>query len=545
MASLKIYIREGLFLFFTKICKIFLPFLAICKIFFTSLKYLKFVFKGINRIISEGYYLFKSSLLLNKTLSGRIQKQKLQNPFDTNKKTIFIVITCGQAVRTFLLTDVLSILREKYNIVIVSPFAVNEDFVKSYTFKNVHVLPWFDNFNLLIEKILIYYHMIKSPSETHKYILKNILNEKRAIEDEDSKYYALFRLVTFLDKFFSRKFLYSIFNIYIWTFLSNSLFKKIFKEYNPKLVILTAAHHSSGWPLTYYAKLNGCETLANIISWDNLSTKGMIDASCGHYSLWSEEMVEEKRQYFPFIKSKDYVVGSPQFDIYFDKTFLMNREDFLKSVGLNPSLPYILYTTNTPTAMPDEPEILKLFWDEIEQSEISGKVSLLIRLHPKDRLERYWNIKMKRNLAITLAGVPKYNGADSWIPDREDIIRLVNTMHHAAVSINVASTMSLESFCVKIPTINVAFNTGNYKKKYLWSFDMYHRSTHYRALIEENSVAIAKSMKELVELTIDALKNKTKRLENMNKVLKQKVTYCEGDSAKRFCKVIYDILEKK
>lgn len=535
------------FIFFLRIFSLFLIFIALpIKILLKPFKYFKIYFKGIYKILSEGYKIFKTSLSLNTIISDSIQNQKSKNPFDINKKTIFMIITCGQAVRTFLLSDVLSILREKYNIVIFSPYAMNEDFVKSYSLRNVHVLPWFDNFNLLIEKLVTYYHMIKSPSETHKYMIQNILDKNKTGEEKrHSKYYLFYRFVCFLDKVLSRKHLYSILDAYIWTFLSHRLFKKIFKEYNPKLVIITAAHHSNGWILTYYAKLKGCETLANIISWDNLSTKGIIDRYCKYYTLWSEEMIEEKRQYFPFIKSIDYVIGSPQFDIYFDDTLLMSRNDFLNSLGLNPSFPYVLYTTNTPTAMPDEPEILSCLWEEIEKSEISGKVSLLIRLHPKDRIERYWGIKNKRNVAISLAGVPKWNGADSWIPDRDDIIRLANTMRYASVSINIASTMTLESFCLKIPTINVAFNTGIYKKEnYLWSFDMYHKSSHYRAIIEEDSVAVARSMKELVELIIDALKNNNKRLEKMEKVLKQKVTYCEGDSAKRFCDVIFDILEK-
>ena len=84
---------------------------------------------------------------------------------------------------------------------------------------------------------------------------------------------------------------------------------------------------------------------------------------------------------------------------------------------------------------------------------------------------------------------------------------LLNSMMYAAVSINVASTMSLESFALNLPTINVAFKYGDLVKDHnlMWSFDMYHTSEHYRAIVDNDSVALAKSMDDLIAQTIDAL----------------------------------------
>ena len=109
-------------------------------------------------------------------------------------------------------------------------------------------------------------------------------------------------------------------------------------------------------------------------------------------------------------------------------------------------------------------------------------------------------------------------------------------MLHAAVSINVASTMSLESFALDLPTINVAFKFGDLVKDHnlMWSFDMYHTSEHYRAIVENGAVALARSMDELLALTMDALDHPERRHVAMRKTLEQKAAYCDGTSARRF-----------
>src|SRR3990172_9698421 len=530
-------------IYLSRVLKIFLPLFFLVyyfkKIIEILYNYLKHLFKGLRILCADALRITRETSFLKDRLFMSIEEQKASHPFSREFQTIFLIITSGQSVRTFLISDVLSLLTMQYNLVIISPYASNEEFVRTYSGKNIHVLPWIDNTDLLLEKIATYYHMLKSPSDTHKSILENI-------RQSNGKQFYLYSFAKFLDIFINRDFLDFACKLFIWTLIPHRLFRRLFKEYSPALVISTVAHHSSSWPLTYYARHHGCKVLANIISWDNISTKGLLDTSAQHYTLWSEEMAEELEMYFPCIKSKRHVVGSPQFDLYYKDELLLKREDFLSSLGLNPSLPYILYTTNTPVAMPDEHLIVRRYWKEINRSGLSNNVSLIIRLQPKDKIERYSEMQGMENFAITLAGTPKWNGVDCWIPDREDMIRLANSMRYAAVSVNVASTMSLESFCVKLPTINVAFKSGDMRwNKSLWSFEMYHTSVHYRALVENGAVAIARSMEELINYTLESLNKRTLRQDEMKRALRLKVAYHEGNSAERFFEVVSDIIDSK
>ena len=169
---------------------------------------------------------------------------------------------------------------------------------------------------------------------------------------------------------------------------------------------------------------------------------------------------------------------------------------------------------------------------------------MLVRLHPKDLLDRYKSLRHRKDLALTLAARPYWDQSDRWLPNQEDMKLLLNSMMHAAVSVNVASTMSLESFALNLPTINVAFRSSDDIKDHgsMWSFDMYHFSEHYHALVDNGAVEIARSVDELVTMTINAIVHGTQRQEAMCRTLAQKAAYCDGTSARRFVEAVERIV---
>ena len=148
-------------------------------------------------------------------------------------------------------------------------------------------------------------------------------------------------------------------------------------------------------------------------------------------------------------------------------------------------------------------------------------------------------------MVVTLAAQPHWAQSDRWLPNPEDMSLLLNSMMHAAVSVNVASTMSLESFALDLPTINVAFKASEDFKDHgsMWSFDQYHFSEHYHAIVDNGSVDLARSVDELVAFTIEALKSPNRNKEAMHKTLTQKAAYCDGTSGRRFFEVVESIVD--
>ena len=482
-------------------------------------------------------------------LSSFVDKQQASNPLPGNVPTVFLLITCGQAVRNFLVSDVLDLLKRNYNVVILTPYAYSDGFLREYSSPGVHVLPWFESFRTLSERAFQYYFMATSFSRTHRGWLANLDDRAKNAETRRSRYKQLAlmrRLSQVLGSTIGRRGMQGLYGSYFMAFLSKEPFDYLFSTYRPSLVISTTSHHAEAWPLTYFARRRGIKTLANILSWDNTSTKTLMDISCDYTTVWSEEMQKEFVQQFPHIKTKLVVTGCPLFDIYSNKSLAQDRKTFLTEIGLDPEKPYILYTTNTPAAMADESEIVARYWEALQASPLAGRVGMLVRLHPKERFEKYRSLAMAgdTDLAVTTAARSYWAQSDCWLPNKADIRLLLNSMLHAAVSVNIASTMSLESFALGLPTINVAFKPKAVDSSpSMWSFDMYHTSEHYHALVDNGAVDMAYSVEDLVAMTAKALEQGATRKEAMQLTLALKAAYCDGTASKRFVEVIDEIVQ--
>ena len=148
------------------------------------------------------------------------------------------------------------------------------------------------------------------------------------------------------------------------------------------------------------------------------------------------------------------------------------------------------------------------------------------------------------DLAVTTAARSYWAQSDCWLPNKADIRLLLNSMLHAAVSVNIASTISLESFALGLPTINVAFKPKAVDSSpSMWSFDMYHTSEHYHALVDNGAVDMAYSVEDLVAMTAKALEQGATRKEAMQLTLALKAAYCDGTASKRFVEVIDEIVQ--
>lgn len=464
---------------------------------------------------------------------------------DPSRETIFLVVTHWQAVRIFLLSDFYNFLSSKYNVVVFSPYAYLDSFVSEYSRANVHILPWFPTLRPRFERVFLYYLMRKSGSGTHTRWLRNL--EERAKTNADARIVrnvSYQKVSNFLGTLLGRRGLMTLYQSYVVGLVPKYFIHSLFDHYRPALVMSTAAHLPEAWPLTYFARQRGIKTVTNILSWDNTTTKPAVDPACDYTAVWSDEMAGEFARHYPFIKTQLYVTGTPLFDMYSDKCLLESREAFLKSVGLRPDLPYVLYTTNTPSATTDEHIIVKQYWDRLGKSRLAGSIGLLVRLHPKQKPGPYRSLLELEGVAITMAGTPHVSGQDRWIPTQADMHLLLNSMVHAGVSVNIASTMTLESFALDIPTINVALRSSEDVKNptVMWSFDMFHTSDHYRAILENGAVDLARSIDELVAMTVKALENGHERKAAMQATLELKAAYC-GASARRFLEFIDGILD--
>jgi hypothetical protein len=270
---------------------------------------------------------------------------------------------------------------------------------------------------------------------------------------------------------------------------------RLLRQLKPTLVFNGShVHGGPAIPVVQAAQWLGIPTAAFIFSWDNLTSQGRIILPYDFYLVWNAALRARLLDMYRSVRSDHvFVTGTPQFDPHFRPETYWSREQFCAHVGADPSRPIVLYSTGMANHMPGEPRIVQGIADMVRGMSDLGSPQLLVRVYAKDRTGRFEELK-RANPDILFPEVP---WEPAWLtPKIEDTALLANTLRHAAVGINVASTISLELCMFDKPVINVAYNPPglnvepvDYRRGY--EFD------HYRPVVASGAVAVAYSEAEM------------------------------------------------
>lgn len=280
-------------------------------------------------------------------------------------------------------------------------------------------------------------------------------------------------------------------------------FLNLFRQIKPDLVFNGSHVHSQlAIQAIKAAQWLGIPTATFIFSWDNLTSQGRIIPLYDYYLVWSELIRDQLLQIYPSVRpSQIFVTGTPQFDFHFREEFYWTREEFCARVGADPKRPIILYSTGMAHHMPGEPEIVSGIADMLQGMSELGPPQLLVRVYPKDTTQRFEPLKLRRQ-DILFPNVP---WETSWMtPEIEDLYLLTNTLRHAALGINVASTVSLELCMFDKPVINVAYNWPGIDNGNI-DFKRYYRFDHYRPVVKSGAITVVQSEHEMRDAILKCL----------------------------------------
>ena len=220
--------------------------------------------------------------------------------------------------------------------------------------------------------------------------------------------------------------------------------------------------------------------------------------------------------------------GTPQFDFHFHSENFFSRNELAKREGLDPSRPWVLYTTGMPNHMPHEEELVELIADTLKT--FPNSPQLLLRIYPKDRTNRFENLLKRRNdiKSQKVAWEQNY-----LTPLQEDLAVYSSTLQHVSLGINVASTVSLELAMFDKPIINLAFNPPKLSEIKL-SYARYYEFEHYRRIVDFNAISIVTKPEELQSEISRALDNPEIRKNERNLMIADFFDgLVDGMSAKR------------
>ena len=211
-------------------------------------------------------------------------------------------------------------------------------------------------------------------------------------------------------------------------------------------------------------------TAVPVVSWDNLTTKGLFHVWPDRLLVWNDVQREEaiEHQFFP--AERISMIGAPLFDGWFDglKPSLA-RDVFCAAHHLCPDHPFILYLGSSCNVAQDETWVIKELrraLDDIKDRVIS-KVQIVVRPHPAN-----YAIYDKLNLP-GVSVIPRRG----TLPDSSSARQLfIDTSAYAlGVVVGANTTAVIDSIILGKPAI--VFLNDHYSKTQL-------ETLHFKQLLE-------------------------------------------------------------
>lgn len=449
-----------------------------------------------------------------------------------NTKKIMLLLPTGMTIRNFLNTDIVKNIIEKSSHEIIC-CVNNPDKYRSY-FKHER-----------IQYINFYEKKIYSFSNLLMMILRRrfyAINENKTLfilkKNPFTKNYFKARVLSFLSHPFPKSK-----NIYNFLrFLQKAInfstieIKTQFELHKPDLIFSThlVARHEYGYLME--AKKRNIPTIGMVKSFDNLTGKGFIPYKTDYAIVWNDILKEELISIYKYDESKIIITGVPQFDSY-KKSPIISKDKFFKKYNLKKNKKTILFATNSQFISPDDVKYVEFLASKL----IELNAQMIVRIHPTDHIGRYKGIQYK-NVCFQNPGAEDGDGSNERVAAREFLEDLSDTLYFSDVTINTASTMSLDAIVHDKPVINIAFDIV--KKPYFKSVERYYEFDHYQPIIESNATSIAKNKVELYEYLETYLNNSVHLKVERQNLRNHMLAGQKGDASKKVAETILQILNQ-
>ncbi len=285
-------------------------------------------------------------------------------------------------------------------------------------------------------------------------------------------------------------------------------------------VVFNGSHiHAPGaTPVVAAGRAAGATTVAFLFSWDNLTSQGRLLDIYDRYLVWNESIRDDLLRIYPDIDPAHvHVTGTPQFDGHFDQRNHLSRDEWARSVGVDPARPVVLYSTGMPWLTPGEPHLVEQLADALAAMVDLGPPQLLVRVYAKDTTDQFDDLRRRRRDIVF--------APPSWEPNfltplPIDSVMWASTLLHVAAGVNIASTVSLELAMFDKPVLNIAYTPPGVPRAHA-DFSRYYRFDHYRPVVAAGAVTLVHDAGDLASKTRDAIEHPDRQAVERRSLLEQ------------------------
>lgn len=309
-------------------------------------------------------------------------------------------------------------------------------------------------------------------------------------------------------------------------------FNEALFRWKPDLIVATDVQNEHNVSLLQAARYYKIPAIAMVRSWDNLtSMQGVMRMMPKILLVPTERLKKEAMEYHDVPQDRIRVVGIPHYDRY-RKGRKMPREEFFRSMNINPAKKLILYTTlgdrYAGTASVDQAalDILK-----------NIDANVIIRCHPGDTITLDDSFKTSATMVFDRPGVmfKEGNFGDREISPEDDR-NLEHELFYADVVVLCASTIAVDAAIFDKPAIGIAFS--GVSAPYWASPRRFYDYTHLRQIVKSGGIRLADSREKLLHEIREYLRDPLRDQDGRKKIVLRQGGFADMESSERVAKAI-------
>jgi len=239
-----------------------------------------------------------------------------------------------------------------------------------------------------------------------------------------------------------------------------NIYGDLFEKYRPDLVVAS----TPGWRFDRYllreAGARGISTASVIVGWDNTSSYSLPGAPVDWITCWSEIQKNELINASDWQPKRVNIGGIPSYDGYFNKEWLLSREEYFKLHNLDPKRKLISYASSFITFSPNIQNIEALA-ELLSGEQLAQPSQLLVRLHPNHFMDVERFAAEGEQIRVLAQRVPHVHvvepvplGGSLGYYSGEDMPEKSSMMAYSDVFVTVYSTMVVEASTHKRPVVS-------------------------------------------------------------------------------------------
>ena len=294
------------------------------------------------------------------------------------------------------------------------------------------------------------------------------------------------------------------------------------------------------------ARKLGVPTAAFITSWDNITTKARLIYQYDAYIVWSEWMKRELHEFYPQSRNRPVtIVGAPQYDVFFQPEFQVSRNDFLKIYGLDPARPVILYSLGSPNMIREDYGALA-FLEKAAVHPSLSRAQVIIRAHPGHLEKGLTELeKIRARFPQAVIQSPHKHWRKFPFQGEEAIVEWVNSLRHADVVINLASTMAVDAAIFDRPVVNVDFDPepGGLNARLIHEAN--HRWNHFSPITRSGGVWSVTNLDEMIVAVEAYLKSPELHRDGRRWIVEFVCEQVDGLAGKRMAEAVAELLGQR